>query len=53
MSDIPDSKYITDYPVAIAVDLIDVLLDIIFYHRSLEFGTLIGIKAHIIGILIK
>ena len=53
MSDIPDCQDITDDSVAVAVDCVNVLLDVILNHGALKLGTLIGIETHIICILIE
>ena len=52
MADITDSQHIADDTVAITVNGVYVLLDIIFYHGSLEFRALIGVKTYIICILV-
>ena len=53
MSDIPDCQDITDDSVAVAVDCVNVLLDVILNHGALKLCTLIGIETYIICILIK
>ena len=52
MADITDGQHIADDAVAIAVNGVYVLLDIIFYHSSLEFRALVGVKTYIICILV-
>ena len=48
MSDVADCKNIADYAVAVAVDCIDVLLDVLLNHSSLKLSTLVCIKSYIV-----
>ena len=52
MSDITDGQNITDDAVAVAVNVIDILLDVLFYHGTLKFSTLIGVESYVIGIFV-
>ena len=53
MPHIPDSQHIADDPIFIAVDGIDMLFDISLDHFTLNFGPLLGVKAHIVGIFVE
>ena len=53
MSDISDSQNISDHSVTVTVNFIYIFFDIVFYHSSLKFSTLICIKSYIICIFIE
>ena len=53
MSDIADGQNISDDTVAVTVDGIDILFDVLFDHCSLKFRTLICVKTYIIGIIVE
>ena len=52
MSDIADCQYIADHAVAVAVDGVDVGLDVVSYHGSLKFSTLVCIESYIVGVVV-
>ncbi len=52
MSDIADSQNVTDDAVTVAVNGINIFLDVVFYHGTLKFSTLIGIESYIVCILV-
>ena len=53
MSDIPDCQDITDDSVAVAVDCVNVLLDVILNHGTLKLSALVGVETYIVCILIE
>ena len=52
MSDVADSQNVTDNAVTVAVNGINIFLDVVFYHGTLKFCTLIGIESYVVGILV-
>jgi hypothetical protein len=53
MSDIADSKYISDYAITVTVDSCCILLDVVKYHLTLKLSTLIRIETYIVSIFVK
>ena len=53
MADITDCQNVSDDAVAVAVDGVNVCLDVISYHGSLKFSTLVGIESYIISIVVE
>ena len=53
VADIADGQDVTDNAVTIAVDGVNVLLDVILDHLALQFGTLVGIETNIIGVVVE
>ena len=45
MTDVTDGQNVADDAVAVAVDGIDVLFDVILDHLALQFSTLVGVEA--------
>ena len=53
MADIADGEDISDHPVAVPVDLVDVRLNVVLYHGALKLCALVRVKAYIIGIVVE
>ena len=53
MSDITDSQYISDHAVTVTVDCIDVCFDVVFYHCSLKFSTLVCIESYVVCVIVE
>ena len=52
MSDIADRQNIADDSVTVTVDGVNILFDVLFYHGTLKFSTLICIESYIVCIRI-
>ena len=53
MSDIADCQNVTDDAVSVTVDGVDVCLDVVSDHLTLELSTLVSVKSHIVGVLVE
>mgnify|MGYP002442880063 CR=1 FL=1 len=53
MADITDSQHIADDTVAIAVEALDVGLDVVKDHGALQLGALVGVEAHVVGVVVE
>ena len=53
MADVTDGQHVADDAVAVAVDGVDVGGDIVQDHLALELGALVGVEAHIVGVLVE
>ena len=50
MAHITDGEDIADDAVAVAVDGVDVLLDVVNDHLALELAALVGVEADVVGV---
>ena len=53
MADVADGQHVADDAVAVAVDLVDVGSDVVQNHLALELRALVGVKAHVVGVLVE
>ena len=53
MADVADAQHIADDAVAVAVKAFAVGLEIVHDHLALELGALLGVEAHIVGLVIE
>ena len=52
MADVADSQDVADDTVAIAVEALDVGLDVVKDHGALQLGALVGVEADVVGVLV-
>ena len=56
MADVADGQHVADHAVAVAVDLnavLDGLLDVFLDHLALELSALVGVKAHVVCLVVE
>ena len=53
MSDITDCQNVSDDSVAVTVDGVDVGLDVVSDHLTLELSTLVSVESYIVGVLVE